>query len=236
MPAGRGLVAILERMPDAILPSPEILGYVRAISVRESDLQRRLRAETEARPDASMLSSPEQSQFLAFLVRLLSARLCLEVGVYTGYTTMRLAQALPASGRVIACDVSEELTGIARRYWREAGVESRIDLRVAPALTTLDSLLAEGCADTIDFAYIDADKVNYPEYYERVFNLVRPGGVIAADNTLMGGDIVSPGAASPGVVAMRAFNERVRDDPRVDSTLLPMRDGLTLARKERSLD
>lgn len=218
-------------MPDAILPPPELLGYVRAVSVKESDIQRRLRAESEARSDASMLSSPEQSQFLALLVRLLSARLCVEVGVYTGYTTMRLAQALPESGRVIACDVSEELTAIARRYWNEAGVEPKIDLRLAPALTTLDSLIGEGLAGTVDFVYIDADKVAYPEYYERALALVRPGGVIAADNTLMGGDIVLPGADSPGVAAMRRFNERVRHDDRVEAALLPMRDGLTLAWK-----
>jgi predicted O-methyltransferase YrrM len=218
-------------MPDAILPPPELLGYVRAVSVKESDIQRRLRAESEARPDASMLSSPEQSQFLALLVRLLSARLCVEVGVYTGYTTMRLAQALPESGRVIACDVSEELTAIARRYWSEAGVERKIDLRLAPALATLDGLLADGLAGTVDFVYIDADKGTYPEYYERALALVRPGGVVAADNTLMGGEIVRCEADGPGVTAMRTFNERVRDDHRVEATLLPMRDGLTLAWK-----
>jgi predicted O-methyltransferase YrrM len=219
-------------MPDAITPSPALLDYVRAVSVVESDVLRRLRAETEARPDASMLTSPEQAQFLALLARVLGARRCLEVGVYTGYTTIRLAEALPGDGRVVACDINEELTAIARRYWRQAGVEGRIELRLGPADATLDGLLREGLAGRFDLAYLDADKVGYPGYYERVLALLRPGGVLAADNVLMGGDAAAPGLDSAALAAMRAFNLRLRDDERVSISLLPMRDGLTLALKK----
>lgn len=218
-------------MPDAITPPPALTEYIRSVSVKESDVQRRLRQLTEARPDASMLTSPEQSQFLALLARILGARQCLEVGVYTGYTTIRLAQALPPGGRVVACDVSEERTAIARRSWREAGVEDRIDLRLAPALDTLDALLRDGQAGAFDLVYIDADKRSYPEYYERALALLRTGGVVAIDNVLRGGDSANPSSPDPETHIIRRFNEQVRDDPRVATTLLPMRDGLTLALK-----
>jgi predicted O-methyltransferase YrrM len=218
-------------MPDAITLSEDLARYVREVSVVESDVLRRLRETTEARADASMLTSPEQAQFLAWIARLLRARRCLEIGVYTGYTTIRLAAALPDGGRVVACDVSEELTSIARSYWREAGVEGKIDLRLAPAEQTLDALLREGQAGTFDLAYIDADKISYPVYFERCLELVRPGGVIAADNVLRGGDIVNAASESAEIRVMRAFNEKVRTDPRVSMCLLPMRDGLTLAQK-----
>jgi predicted O-methyltransferase YrrM len=218
-------------MPDAITPPPALTTYVRSVSVRESDLQRRLREETEARPDASMLTSPEQSQFLALLARILGARRCLEIGVYTGYTTIRLAEALGPGGRVVACDVSEELTAIARRYWREAGVTDRIDLRLGPALQTLDALLQAGEAGTFDMAYIDADKPAYPAYFERSLALVRAGGVIAIDNVLRNGDSANPTSTDPGTHIIRRFNEQLRDDARVSISLLPMRDGLTLALK-----
>jgi predicted O-methyltransferase YrrM len=219
-------------MSDAITLPPELGEYVRSVSVEESDIQRRLREETEARPDASMLTSPEQAQFLALLARILRARRCLEIGVYTGYTTIRLAQALPEDGRVVACDVSEELTAIARRYWRESGVEHKIDLRLAPALQTLDALLRDGQAGQFDFAYIDADKVAYPDYFERSLALLREGGVIAADNVLRGGDVVDASSDDPATKVMRAFNERLRDDDRVSISLLAIRDGLTLAVKK----
>ncbi len=218
-------------MADAITPPRELTDYVRSVSVKETDLQRRLREETEARPDASMLTSPEQSQFLGLLARILGARRCLEIGVYTGYTTMRLAQAMPASGRVVACDVSEELTAIARRYWREAGVEEKIDLRLGPGIETLDGLLREGQAGSFDLAYIDADKTTYPDYFERSLALVRQGGVIAIDNVLRGGDAANTASDDPATHVIRSFNERLRDDERVSLSLLPMRDGLTLALK-----
>jgi predicted O-methyltransferase YrrM len=218
-------------MSDAITPPPALSEYVRSVSVKESDVQRRLRQETEARPDASMLTSPEQSQFLALLARIIGARRCLEVGVYTGYTTIRLAQAMPAGGQVVACDVSEELTAIARRYWREAGVEDRIDLRLGPAIDTLDGLLRGGQAGAFDLAYIDADKSAYPDYYERSLALVRPGGVIAIDNVLRGGDAANANSEDGVTQIVRRFNEQLRDDGRVSASLLPMRDGLTLALK-----
>ena len=218
-------------MSDAITPPPELTDYVRSVSVKETDLQRRLREETEARPDASMLTSPEQSQFLALLARMLGARRCLEIGVYTGYTTMRLAQAMPASGRVVACDVSEELTAIAKKYWREAGVDDKIDLRLGPGIETLDGLLREGQAGSFDLAYIDADKTTYPDYFERSLALVRQGGVIAIDNVLRGGDAANAASDDPATHIIRSFNERLRDDDRVSLSLLPMRDGLTLALK-----
>jgi predicted O-methyltransferase YrrM len=226
-----GTTRYTEDMPDAIKLPDDLAQYVRRAAVVESDVLRRLRELTEARPDASMLTSPEQAQFLAWLARLVRARRCLEIGVYTGYTTIRLAEALPDGGRVVACDVSEELTGIARSYWREAGVEGKIDLRLAPAEQTLDALLREGQAGTFDLAYIDADKISYPVYFERSVELVRPGGVIAADNVLRGGDIVNATSPSAETRIMRAFNEKVLRDPRISMCLLPMRDGLTLAQK-----
>lgn len=219
-------------MPDAITLPPDLADYVRSVSVHEDDLLRRLRAETEARPDASMLTSPEQAQFLALLARVLGARRCLEIGVYTGYTTIRLAEAMPEDGRVVACDVSEELTAIARRYWAEAGVEGKVDLRIAPALETLDRLLADGAAGSFDLAYIDADKETYPEYLERSLLLLRRGGLVAVDNVLRAGDIVNASSGSRATQVMRLFNERMRSDDRVVTTLLPMRDGLTLALKK----
>jgi caffeoyl-CoA O-methyltransferase len=216
-------------MADAVRLSARLRRYVRSVSVEETDVQRRLREESEARPDASMLTSPEQSQFLGLLARIIGARRCLEVGVYTGYTTMRLAQAVPSGGQVVACDVSEELTAIARRYWREAGVDARIDLRLGPALQTLDGLLRDGRAGTFDFAYIDADKAAYPDYFSRALELTRTGGVIAIDNVLRGGDAANRASADPDTHVIRRFNEQLRDDRRVSISLLPMRDGLTLA-------
>jgi len=218
-------------MADAVTLSPALIRYVRSVSVKETDLQRRLREETEARPDASMLTSPEQSQFLALLAQILGARRCLEVGVYTGYTTLRLALAVRTGGLVVACDVSAELTSIARRYWLEAGVEDRIDLRLGPALDTLDDLLRDGQAGTFDLAYVDADKGAYPEYFERALRLVRTGGVIAVDNVLRSGDAADAASPDPETHIIRRFNQRLRDDERVSISLLPMRDGLTLALK-----
>lgn len=218
-------------MTDAItLPGP-LADYLRSVSVVESDVLHRLRAETESRPDASMLTSPEQAQFLALLARLLGATRCLEIGVYTGYTTIRLAEAMPDHGLVVACDRSEALTAIARRYWKEAGVERRIDLRLGLALATLDRLLADGSAGAFDLVYIDADKEGYPDYFERSLALVRKGGVIAADNVLRRGRVAEPTVNDPETATMRMFNERVRDDTRVASVMLPMRDGLTIALK-----
>jgi caffeoyl-CoA O-methyltransferase len=224
-------------MPDAITLPRELTDYIRSVSLKESDIQRRLREETLARPDASMMTSPEQAQFLALLVRLLDARRCLEIGVFTGYTSLFLAQALPEGGTLVACDVSEDFTSIARPYWREAGVEEKIDLRLAPATDTLDGLLRDGHGGTFDLAYIDADKTGYLGYYERVVTLLRPGGILAADNVLYAGRVVDPAFnGDDATAALRAFTGRVRDDARVWSTLLPIRDGLTLAVKKKAPD
>jgi predicted O-methyltransferase YrrM len=218
-------------MSDAIVLPPPLTEYIRHVSLKESAVQRRLREETLARPDASMLTSPEQAQFLALLARILGARRCLEVGVFTGYTSLFIAQSLPPDGVLVACDIDAETAETARRYWREGGVEQRIDLRIAPALETLDALLREGHAGRFDFAYIDADKRGYLDYYERALALLRRGGVIAADNVLWSGEVATSGPHNPDLAAMLAFNERLRDDPRVSISLLPMRDGLTLALK-----
>jgi predicted O-methyltransferase YrrM len=218
-------------MSDAIVLPPPLTEYIRQVSLKESAVQRRLREETLARPDASMLTSPEQAQFLALLARILGARRCLEIGVFTGYTSLFIAQSLPPDGVLVACDIDAETAGTARRYWREGGVEQRIDLRIAPALDTLDALLREGHAGRFDFAYIDADKRGYLDYYERALALLRRGGVIAADNVLWSGEVATSGPHNPDLAAMLAFNERLRDDPRVSISLLPMRDGLTLALK-----
>jgi len=178
-----------------------------------------------------MQSAPEQGQFMALLVRLMKARRTLEVGVFTGYSALMVALALPPDGQVVACDVSEEYTAIARRYWEAAGVAHKIDLRLAPALDTLDGLLAEGQAGSFDFAYIDADKVTYDAYYERTLALLRPGGLITIDNMFQGGRVADASVSTPSVDAVRALNEKLHHDERIDLSLLPLADGLTLALK-----
>jgi len=206
--------------------------YLLDVSLRESDLQRRLREETATHPMARMQISPEQGQFMALLVKLVGARRCLEVGVFTGYSSLSVALALPEDGAIVACDVSEEWTAIARRYWAEARVAAKIDLRLAPALTTLDSLLASGASGTIDLAFIDADKVNYLAYYQRALQLLRTGGLIVVDNTLWSGRVADPEVADEDTVALRHFNECLHLDDRVDLSMVPIGDGLTLARKK----
>ncbi len=205
--------------------------YLLAVSLREPPILRRLREETAAHPRAGMQLAPEQGQFLALLVKLLGATKTLEVGVFTGYSSLCVALALPPEGRIVACDVNEEWTATARRYWAEAGVAGKIDLRLAPALQTLDRLLDEGGTDTFDFAFIDADKDNYAGYYERALRLVRPGGLIALDNTLQGGRVADPSADDPTTATIRALNERLHRDDRITLSLLPLGDGLTLALK-----
>lgn len=205
--------------------------YLTTHSLRESDVLKRLRAETARLPMARMQIAPEQGQFMALLVRLLGARKTLEVGVFTGYSSLCVAQALPRDGKHVACDVSEEWTSIGRRYWQEAGVAEKIDLRLAPALTTLDALLAEGEAERFDFAFIDADKLSYDAYYERALRLVRPGGLIAIDNVLWGGSVADPSDQDEDTRAIRALNDKIHRDDRVEMSLLPLGDGLTLAMK-----
>jgi caffeoyl-CoA O-methyltransferase len=205
--------------------------YVLSHSVREAPVLAELRAETAKLPLGIMQIGPEQGQFLVLLVELLGARRILEVGTFTGYSSLAMAQALPADGKLIACDVSEEYTSIARRYWAKAGVAGKIDLRLAPGLETLDRLLAEGHAGSFDLAFIDADKPNYLPYYERCLQLVRQGGLIAVDNVLWGGAVADSAQQDEDTKAIRALNDRVLADSRVSLSLLPLGDGLTLARK-----
>jgi caffeoyl-CoA O-methyltransferase len=208
-----------------------LYGYLLSVSLREPDVLRRLRDETAALPNARMQIAPEQGQFMALLVRLMGARRCLEVGVFTGYSSLAVALALPDDGRIVACDVSEDWTAVARRHWSAAGVAHKINLRLAPALDTLEGLLADGEAGTYDFAFLDADKENYRRYYELALELVRPGGLIVADNTLWSGRVADPANDEASTVALRRFNEQLHRDVRVDLSLVPIGDGLTLARK-----
>lgn len=205
--------------------------YLLSVHPPLPDLFLRQRAETAALPNGGMQISVEQGYFMEFLIQLLRPQKVLEIGVFTGYSGLVVASALPAESKLIACDVSEEWTSIARRYWEEAGVTHKIDLRIAPALQTLDQLIEEGEAGTFDFAFIDADKGNYDAYYERSLELVRTGGVIGIDNTLWYGKVADHAVQDADTVALRKLNEKLRDDPRVTVSLLPIGDGLTLALK-----
>jgi predicted O-methyltransferase YrrM len=212
-------------LPDAIEH------YVSDVATRETALQKRLRAETAALPRARMQIGPDQGALLALLVRLIGARRTLEVGTFTGYSALAVAAALPADGKLITCDVSEEWTAIARRYWQEAGLSGRIELRLGPAIETLNALLRTVGADSFDFAFLDADKASNDAYYEASLRLVRPGGLIAGDNVLWDGAVADPAVADAETEAIRSLTVKVRDDPRVDSCLLTVGDGVLLARK-----
>ncbi len=205
--------------------------YLLRVSLREHAVLRQVREYTASIPYANMQIAPEQGQFMALLVRLMGARRTIEVGTFTGYSALAVALALPADGRLIACDVSEEWTARAREFWAAAGVAEKIDLRLAPALDTLDALLKAGAAATFDFAFIDADKGNYIRYYERLLELLRPGGLIGVDNVLWGGQVADPAEDGDDTIALRAFNEHLREDQRVHLSLVPVGDGLTLALK-----
>ena len=209
----------------------DLAQYIREVTLREPEPLRRLREETEEHPHAGMQTSPEQGQFLHLMARTAGARRTLEVGVFMGYSSTWVALALPEDGCITACDVSEEFTTRARQTWREAGVEHKIDLRLAPALETLDSLIADGHAGTFDFAFIDADKKNYANYYERALTLLRRGGVIAVDNVLWDGSVIDPTVNDVDTEAIRAFNRKVHQDSRVAISMATMGDGLTLACK-----
>jgi caffeoyl-CoA O-methyltransferase len=213
----------------SITLSDPVYQYMNDVSLREAPVLRALREETAALTQRSMQIAPEQGQFMALLVRLVGARRCLEVGVFTGYSSLATALALPEGGSIVACDVSEEWTAIARRYWEQAGVAHKIDLRLAPAMQTLDALLAEGRAGTFDFAFIDADKTNCLAYYERTLQLLRPGGLALIDNTLWSGHVADPAVTDPDTVALRELNSKLLQDERIDLSLLPVGDGLTLA-------
>lgn len=211
--------------------SDELQAYVVEVGVREPGVLTRLREETASIPQHRMQVAPEQGAFLALLVELTGARRCLEVGTFTGYSSTAVALALPEDGRLTCCDVSREWTDVARRYWTEAGVAQKIELRIAPAVETLDDLLDSGKAETYDFAFVDADKTGYDAYYDRLMRLVRPGGLMAFDNTLWGGRVIDPDADDEDTAAIRAFNRRLADDERVSLSMVPVADGVTLARR-----
>lgn len=208
-----------------------LYSYLLANSLREPEVLAQLREETARHPMAQMQIAPEQGQFMALLVQLIGAKKTLEVGVFTGYSSLAVALALPPDGQIIACDVSEEFTAIARRYWQAADVANKIDLRIAPAIETLDQLIAEGHTGSFDFAFIDADKASYADYYERSLQLVRTGGLITIDNVLWSGRVADPEVQNTSTRMIRAFNEKLHQDERVSLSLVPIADGLTLALK-----
>jgi caffeoyl-CoA O-methyltransferase len=212
----------------------KIHDYLLSVSLREPPILKRLRAETAKLPMGMMQIAPEQGQLLWLLVQALNPKRCLEVGVFTGYSSLIVALALAPDGHITACDVNEEWTSIARRYWEEAGIEKKIDLYLAPALQTLDRLVAHGQGGSYDFAFIDADKENYWGYYERSLALLRPGGLMAIDNTLWSGRPADPKVNDADTASIRAFNQRLSKDSRVRISLVPIGDGMTLALKLRT--
>lgn len=217
--------------PRTLDLNDRLYDYLLARSLRELPILRELRTVTARHPAARMQISPDQGQFMALLVQLLGAVRAIEVGTFTGYSTLCVALAMPEHGHIVACDVNAEDTAIAQDFWQRAGVAHKIDLQIAPALETLDRLLAEGQADSFDFAFIDADKQNYPNYFERCLKLVRPGGLIAIDNVLWYGRVADPDNQEANTEAIRDFNARIHRDERVDLSLVPIGDGLTLARR-----
>ncbi|EHC17950.1 class I SAM-dependent methyltransferase [Fischerella thermalis] len=208
--------------------------YLLSVSLREPEILTQLRQETAQHSMATMQIAPDQGQFLALLVKLIAAKKTLDIGVFTGYSSLVVALALPADGKVIACDIDEEYTAIARRYWQKAGVADKINLHLAPALETLEKLIAVGEAETFDFAFIDADKSNYDNYYELALQLVRPGGLIAIDNVLWSGRVADPQVQDNRTNKIRAFNQKLYQDQRVTLSMLAIADGLTLAMKIRN--
>ncbi len=212
--------------------TPALYEYLCQVSLREPKLLAGLRRETARDSGATMQISPEQGQFMALLVELTQARNILEIGTYTGYSSLCMALALPEDGRIVCCDVSADWTDIARRYWTEAGVEDKIRLNLAPALETLRKLLQQGAAGTFDIVFVDADKENYPEYYELCLQLLRPGGLLLADNTLWSGRVIDGADRAPATEAIRRFNLLLHDDERISLSMLPVGDGLTLALKK----
>jgi predicted O-methyltransferase YrrM len=210
----------------------QLYNYLTSVSLREPQILRQLRTHNSEYPQGHMQVSPEQGQFMGLLLKLMGAKRVLEVGVFTGYSSLAMALALPVDGCIVACDISAEATDVARRYWQEAGVSSKIDLRIAPALETLDGLIQQGHTNSFDLAFIDADKGNYPNYYERCLQLVRPGGVVAVDNVLWYGRVADPQVTDHRTTIIRQLNQQIYEDDRVEMSLLPIGDGLTLARKK----
>jgi predicted O-methyltransferase YrrM len=217
-------------MIDHLIYTPELVAYYRGVTVREPDILRRLRDETLRLPNAQMQISPEQGQFFCLLAELLHFRRTIEIGVFTGYSCLNLALALPPHGRIIACDINKEWTDIARRYWSEAGVQSKIEFKLAPAVETLQELAAKE-AGTFDFVFVDGDKENYDRYYELSLPLLRSDGLMALDNMLRAGRIVDSADQTPDILVLRTLNAKIRSDERVTPAGLPFGDGLTLVRK-----
>ena len=217
-----------------LLPvTEELYSYLVVVTVKDHPALAALREETAAMPSGGMQIAAEQGQFMQLLVHLLQATRYLEVGCFTGYSSLVMAMALPEDGSVTTCDVSQEWTDVARRHWQSAGVADKITLKLGPAADSLRRLLAEGSAESFDIAFIDADKDNYPNYYDLCFDLVRPGGLILIDNTLWGGQVADPSVADPDTEGIRAVNQRAFEDDRVDSCLLPLSDGLHICHKRR---
>lgn len=225
----RGIIA--KSMAGDLLLPQRIYDYVLSNSLREPPILRRLREETAKLPRASMQISPEHGQFMALIVQLMGARRALEVGVFTGYSSLAVALAMPTGGTILACDISPDFTAVARRYWKEAGVDHMIDLRLRPALDTLRELIAAGERASFDFAFIDADKTNYDNYYECALELIRTGGLIMIDNTLWSGRVADDRENDADTVALRALNKKLHADARVSLSMLPFSDGVTLALK-----
>ncbi|MFE2726866.1 O-methyltransferase [Kitasatospora sp. NPDC059327] len=220
-------------MAGHLTAGPELLDYVRDMSLKDDEILKDLRNETAGMPVLqAMLVMPEEAQFLALLVRMTGASSVIEVGTFTGYSSLCMARALPANGRVVTCDISERWTRIATRYWQRAGVADRIDLRLGDAAQTLPQLLSEHGPGSFDLAFVDADKANYRRYYEDVLALLRPGGSVVLDNTLFFGRVVDPTAQDPDTDAIREINRLLRDDDRVDISMLAVADGITIARKK----
>eukprot|EP00294_Goniomonas_avonlea_P009298 CAMPEP_0114549004 /NCGR_PEP_ID=MMETSP0114-20121206/5290_1 /TAXON_ID=31324 /ORGANISM="Goniomonas sp, Strain m" /LENGTH=227 /DNA_ID=CAMNT_0001733645 /DNA_START=35 /DNA_END=718 /DNA_ORIENTATION=- len=213
-------------------PDRHAYQYLLDHSLKESPAVKKIREATLLHPMAKMQAAPDESQFLALLLKMLNAKKVIEVGVFTGYTTLVLAEALPDDGKVLALDVSEEYVAVGKPYWAESSSGKKIDLRLAPGVDTLDSELASGAEGTYDFAFIDADKVNYDAYYERCLRLLRPGGLIGVDNTLWGGRVARPDIVDPDTVAIRTLNAKISSDDRVEIAFLRIADGLTLCRKK----
>lgn len=212
--------------------SDSLYAYLQSVSLREPEILTQLREETAQHSMARMQISPEQGQFMALLIKLMGAKKTLDIGVFTGYSSLVVALALPEDGKVIACDVSTDYTAIASRYWQQAGVEHKIDLKIAPAVETLDHLIAAGETESFDFAFIDADKSNYDNYYSLSLQLIRPGGLIAIDNVLWSGQVADPNVNDYRTKQIRALNEKLHQDDRVDISLVPIGDGLMLVRKK----
>ena len=210
----------------------QVYEYLLAVSLREAEILTQLRQETDRHHASVMQISPDQGQFMGLLIKLLGAKKTLDIGVFTGYSSLVVALALPEDGKVVACDRDPESTKIARKYWQAAGVEHKIDLHLAPALDTLDKLIAQEQASSFDFAFIDADKRNYDNYYERSLTLLRPGGIIAVDNVLWFGRVADPEDTDKRTVAIREFNQKIHQDVRVEISMLSIADGLTLAMKK----